>query len=195
MNAYGDTTTTVTDPNRHQSTYTIDDKQRQTKATDALGHTRAQSWSANGDVASVTDGMNNSVTYDYDTLNNLKGGKLPTSATASVGYTDTAHPHLPTQVSDFSGTKVTKSYDSNGNVKTVRADGLGADVTPATAPRRPCPAAARRPSRSTPAGGRKPSPSRTLVVAWCSPAATATPVLTAPTPARSRPVPTPQALP
>ncbi|OKA10059.1 RHS repeat-associated core domain-containing protein [Amycolatopsis regifaucium] len=126
--AYGDTTTTVTDPNRHKTTYTIDDKQRQTKATDALGHTRAQSWSANGDVASVTDGMNNSVTYDYDSLNNLKGGKLPTSATASVGYTDTAHPHLPTQVSDFSGTKVTKSYDSNGNVKTVRSDGLGADV-------------------------------------------------------------------
>ncbi|MFI6302835.1 RHS repeat-associated core domain-containing protein [Amycolatopsis thailandensis] len=126
--AYGGTTTTVTDPNRHQSTYTIDDKQRQIKATDALGHTRAQSWSANGDVASVTDGMNNSVTYDYDALNNLKGGKLPTSATASVGYTDTAHPHLPTQVSDFSGTKVSKTYDSNGNVKTVRSDGLGADV-------------------------------------------------------------------
>uniref|UniRef100_UPI003F496B89 RHS repeat-associated core domain-containing protein n=1 Tax=Amycolatopsis sp. CA-293810 TaxID=3239926 RepID=UPI003F496B89 len=126
--AYGDTTTTVTDPNRHKSTYTIDDKQRQTKATDALGHTRAQSWSANGDVSSVTDGMNNSVTYDYDALNNLKGGKLPTSATASVGYTDTAHPRLPTQVSDFSGTKVSKSYDRNGNVTAVRSDGLGADV-------------------------------------------------------------------
>lgn len=126
--AYNDTTTTVTDPNGHATTYTFDDHQRQTKAVDALGHTRSQSWSAHGDVAALTDGLNNSVTYDYDPLDNLKGGKLPTGATAAVGYTDTAHPHLPTQVTDWSGKKVSRSYDHNGNPTTVHSDGLNADI-------------------------------------------------------------------
>ncbi len=127
--AYTDTTTTVTDPNGNKTVYTIDTGQeRQTKATDALGHSRAQGWSAHGDVNTVSDGLNNSTTYDYDALNNLKGGKLPTGASASIGYTDTAHPHLPTQSSDFSGKKVSRSYDQAGNLTKVRSDGLNADV-------------------------------------------------------------------
>ena len=126
--AYGTGTTIVTDPNGHKTTYTFDNQYRQTKATDALGHNRTQSWSAHGDVASLTDGLNNSVTYDYDPLNNLKGGKLPTGAAMSLGYTDTAHPHLPTQIADFSGNKVTSSYDTFGNVTAVHSDALNADV-------------------------------------------------------------------
>ncbi|MEV7045230.1 RHS repeat-associated core domain-containing protein [Amycolatopsis sp. NPDC051061] len=126
--AYGSGTTTVTDPNGHKTTYTFDNQYRQTKATDALGHNRAQSWSAHGDVASLTDGLNNSTTYDYDPLNNLKGGKLATGATMSVGYTDSAHPHLPTQVADFSGNKVSSSYDTSGNVTAVHSGALNADV-------------------------------------------------------------------
>lgn len=126
--AYGTDTTTVTDPNGHKTTYTFDDQDRQTKATDALGHDRAQSWSAHGDVALLTDSLKNSVSYDYDPLNNLKGGKLPTGAAMSVGYTDTAHPHLPTQVADFSGHTVSNSYDKAGNVSTVHSDALNADV-------------------------------------------------------------------
>jgi RHS repeat-associated protein len=126
--AYGSGTTTVTDPNVHKTTYTFDNQYRQTKATDALGHNRAQSWSAHGDVASLTDGLNNSTTYDYDPLNNLKGGKLATGATMSVGYTDSAHPHLPTQVADFSSNKVSSSYDTSGNVTAVHSDALNADV-------------------------------------------------------------------
>ncbi|ADJ43887.1 RHS repeat-containing protein [Amycolatopsis mediterranei S699] len=126
--AYGSGTTTVTDPNGHKSTYTFDDGGRQTKATDALGHSRNQGWSAHGDVNSLTDATGNSVTYDYDPLNNLKGGKLPTGATMSAGYTDTAHPHLPTQVADFSGNKVNSTYDKAGNVTKVHSDALNADV-------------------------------------------------------------------
>ncbi|WP_410674091.1 RHS repeat-associated core domain-containing protein [Amycolatopsis sp. cmx-4-68] len=126
--SYGDDTTTVTDPNGHKTTYTFDNEDRQTKATDALGHDRAQSWSAHGDVNSLTDATGNSVSYDYDPLNNLKGGKLPTNATMSVGYTDTAHPHLPTQIADFSGNKVSNTYDNAGNVETVHSDALNADV-------------------------------------------------------------------
>ncbi|MFT7873032.1 RHS repeat protein, partial [Amycolatopsis sp. A24] len=125
---YGSTTTTVTDPNGHKSTYTFDSGGRQTKATDALGHSRDQGWSAHGDVNSLTDATGNSVTYDYDPLNNLKGGKLPTGAAMSVGYTDTAHPHLPTQVADFSGNKVNNTYDKAGNVTNVHSDALNTDV-------------------------------------------------------------------
>ncbi|WET76336.1 hypothetical protein P3102_19590 [Amycolatopsis sp. QT-25] len=73
---------------------------------DVLGHIQTQAWSAHGDV---TDGMNDSVTYAYDSLSNLKGGELANSTTASAGYTDTAHPHLPTQVSDRSGIWVGRS--------------------------------------------------------------------------------------
>ncbi|MFT7868361.1 RHS repeat protein, partial [Amycolatopsis sp. A24] len=126
--AYDSGTTTVTDPNGHKSTYTFDSGGRQTKATDALGHSRDQAWSAHGDVNSLTDATGNSVTYDYDPLNNLKGGKLPTGAAMSVGYTDTAHPHLPTQVADFSGNKVNNTYDNAGNVTKVHSDALNADV-------------------------------------------------------------------
>ncbi|MFF1608537.1 RHS repeat-associated core domain-containing protein [Amycolatopsis sp. NPDC058278] len=126
--AYDSGTTTVTDPNGHKSTYTFDSSGRQTKATDALGHSRDQAWSSHGDVNSLTDATGNSVTYDYDPLNNLKGGKLPTGAAMSVGYTDTAHPHLPTQVADFSGNKVNNTYDKAGNVTAVHSDALNADV-------------------------------------------------------------------
>ncbi|SEF37515.1 RHS repeat-associated core domain-containing protein [Amycolatopsis pretoriensis] len=126
--AYGAGTTTVTDPNGHKTTYTFDSDGRQTEATDALGHSRAQSWSAHGDVALLTDGLKNSTTYDYDPLNNLKGGKLPTGASMSAGYTDTAHPHLPTQITDFSGNTVTSSYDTFGNVTAVHSAALNADV-------------------------------------------------------------------
>ncbi|WP_410597995.1 RHS repeat-associated core domain-containing protein [Amycolatopsis sp. lyj-23] len=126
--AYASPTTTVTDPNQHKSTYTFDSAGRQTKATDALNHDRAQSWSAHGDVKSLTDGLQNSATYDYDPLNNLKGGTLPTGAAMTVGYTDTGHPHLPTQVADFSGHTVTNTYDNAGNVSAVHSDALGVDV-------------------------------------------------------------------
>ncbi|MFJ1765352.1 RHS repeat-associated core domain-containing protein [Amycolatopsis sp. NPDC088138] len=120
--------TTVTDPNGHKSFYTFDSGGRQTKTKDALGHERAQAWSAHGDVNSLTDGLQNSVTYDYDPLNNLKGGKLPTGAAMTVGYTDTGHPHLPTQVADYSGNKVSNTYDNAGNVTNVHSDALNTDV-------------------------------------------------------------------
>ncbi|MGW4062185.1 RHS repeat-associated core domain-containing protein [Amycolatopsis sp. NPDC004747] len=126
--AYGSGTTTVTDPNGHKSTYTFDSGGRQTKATDALGHSRTQGWSAHGDVNSLTDATGNSITYDYDPLNNLKGAKLPTGASMTAGYTDTAHPHLPTTIADFSGNKVSNTYDNAGNVTKVHSDGLNADV-------------------------------------------------------------------
>ncbi|MEV0680274.1 RHS repeat-associated core domain-containing protein [Actinosynnema sp. NPDC050436] len=117
----------VTDANGGTSTYEFD-YARQTKATDALGHARAQTWTAAGDVNSTTNATQHSTTYQYDSGNNLIGTKLPTGAQNVVGYTSSAHPHLPTQITDGSGNQVTRQYDTNGNLTGVRSVGLGVDI-------------------------------------------------------------------
>lgn len=87
-----DTQTTETDPNGNKVVYTFDDDSRQISAKDALGHTQSRTWTASSDVQSTTDGLNNSSTSTYDSLNNLISTKLPTGATNTVGYTNAQHP-------------------------------------------------------------------------------------------------------
>ncbi|MDT8909367.1 RHS repeat-associated core domain-containing protein [Amycolatopsis sp. PS_44_ISF1] len=125
---YGNGQTTETDPSSHSVTYKYDSQGRQTSATDALSHSQAQQWTANSDVQTTADGLNNSTTNSYDPLNNLIGTQLPTGAKTGVGYTDAAHPHLPTTVTDPAGDKISRTYDDAGNVKTIHSDGLNADL-------------------------------------------------------------------
>lgn len=120
--------TVVTDANGHASRHEFDDEGRQVKATDALGHTRSQTWTAASDVNTTTNALQHSTTYRYDSLNNLIGTDLPTGAKSVVGYTDSAHPHLPTQITDPSGNQYTRQYDTNGNLTKVRSTGLNADI-------------------------------------------------------------------
>nr|WP_255430139.1 hypothetical protein [Streptomonospora sp. PA3] len=101
--SYDGDQTTVTDPNGGESTFTFDNQGRQTSVEDQLGHTRSQEWTANSDVAATTDALNASVTYDYDEFNNLIGTELPTGATTSVGYADSANPNKPTSITDPQG--------------------------------------------------------------------------------------------
>ncbi|TDX98678.1 RHS repeat-associated protein [Amycolatopsis arida] len=117
-----------TDANGHQTIYEYDRQGRQMKATDALGHSRSQTWTANSDIAVTTDGLNNSTTYRYDELNNLISTQLPTGATTSVGYTDAAHPHLPTTVTDPQGNRLSREYDDAGNLTKIHSDGLDVDL-------------------------------------------------------------------
>ncbi len=128
--AYGplNSKTTVTDANGHAAVHEFDDKGRQIKATDALGHVQSRTWTANSDVNTTTDGLSHSTTYSYDSLNNLIGTELPTGAKNVVGYTSSAHPHLPTQVTDASGNQATREYDTKGNLTKVRSTGLNADI-------------------------------------------------------------------
>ncbi|MGW7533307.1 RHS repeat-associated core domain-containing protein [Amycolatopsis sp. NPDC054798] len=128
MFGYGSGQTTETDPNSHSATYKYDTQGRQTSATDALGHTLAQTWTANSDLQTSVDGLNNTTTNSYDPLNNLIGTQLPTTAKASVGYTDAAHPHLPTTVTNPAGDKISRSYDNAGNVTKIHSDGLNTDL-------------------------------------------------------------------
>ncbi|WP_053739546.1 RHS repeat domain-containing protein [Nocardia sp. NRRL S-836] len=124
----GSDKTKVTDPNLHSSVHEFESPGRQTKATDALGHIQSRTWTANSDVNVTTNGLQHSTTYDYDPQQNLIGTKLATGAKNVVGYTDSAHPHPPTQITDASGNQVTRDYDGNGNVTSIRSTGLNADL-------------------------------------------------------------------
>jgi RHS repeat-associated protein len=126
--SYGSGQTTETDPNGHASTYYFDSQNRQTKATDANGNSESQSWSANSDVNSTTDGLSNKTTDNYDSLNNYTGSSLPTGAATTVGYGNASFPHLPTSSADPAGDQVTYKYDTAGNLTTVHSTGLNADL-------------------------------------------------------------------
>ncbi|NYH53607.1 RHS repeat-associated protein [Nocardiopsis arvandica] len=131
--SYGDsassnTRTTVTDPEGGESTLEFDDQGRQTSATDQVGNTRSQTWTANSDVATTTDALQASVTYDYDAFNNLIGTELPTGATTSVGYTDTANPAKPTSVTTPDGDTLQMSYDDAGNLTSAVQEEMDIEV-------------------------------------------------------------------
>ncbi len=120
--------TTVTDPEGGTSTLEFDNRGRQTSATDQVGNTRSQTWTANSDVATTTDALEASVTYDYDAFNNLIGTELPTGAETSVGYTDTANPAKPTSVTTPDGDTLEMSYDSRGNLTSAEQEEMGIEV-------------------------------------------------------------------
>ncbi|GHH39216.1 RHS repeat protein [Lentzea cavernae] len=122
------TETTQTDPRGNKTVYTFDSSHRQISAKDALGHTQSKTWTANSDVQTTTDGLQNSTTATYDNLNNLISTKLPTGAANIAAYTSTAHPNLPTSVKDPAGNETTREYDAAGNLTKVRSTPLAADL-------------------------------------------------------------------
>jgi RHS repeat-associated protein len=122
------TQTTESDPNGNRTVYTFDAQGRQTSARDALGHVQSRAWTANSDIQSVTDGLSNSTTSTYDTLNNLISTRLPTGANVTYGYTNTALPNLPTSMKDPAGNELTREYDAAGNVTRIRSTALAANV-------------------------------------------------------------------
>ncbi len=124
---HGDGQTTVTDPNGGESTLEFDDQGRQTSATDQVGNTRSQEWTANSDIATTTDALQASVTYDYDDANNLIGTELPTGASTSVGYADPVNPAKPTSFTGPDGNELSFTYDEAGNM--VRARSEAEDIT------------------------------------------------------------------
>ncbi|MFL6144770.1 MAG: RHS repeat-associated core domain-containing protein [Labedaea sp.] len=126
--SYGNKQTVETDANGHRITHDFDDQGRQVDAIDALGHKQAQSWTANSDIATTSDGLNNTTTRTYDSLNNLIGTKQPTGATYAVGYTNAGQPHLPTSIKDPQNDEITREYDAAGNVTKLHSTGLNVDV-------------------------------------------------------------------
>ncbi|MDQ2738187.1 MAG: DUF6531 domain-containing protein [Actinomycetota bacterium] len=137
--AYPTATSTVeTNPNNNHYTFTLDASGRPIKVTDPLGHSRAQAFTANGDLTTAADAMGsgsnpgNVTTYRYDSNNRTTGTATPTGAatkyeydpSASCASTDSNHPYLAKCKTDAQGDSSLTGYDTAGNTTSV------ADTTP-----------------------------------------------------------------
>lgn len=120
--------TTETDPRGNTSTYYFDAQGRQTKAVDPLGNEQSKTWTANSDAASTTDALGASVTRTYDANNNPVSATLPTGAKNVVGYTDAAHPNLPTSQTDAQGNQITGVYNAAGDLLSKKSVQQNRDV-------------------------------------------------------------------
>jgi len=138
--AYPNAATTVqTDPNGGQTTYTTDSSGRVTKVVDPLGHSRSVTWTANSDLATAIDGLGagttpgNTVTYSYDSANNLTAVALPTGAASRASYvtgsacgsmttssSQGGNAYQPKCSTDAQGNSKSFSYDPAGNVLAVK---------------------------------------------------------------------------
>jgi RHS repeat-associated protein len=128
-------TTVVTDANNGTTTYTWDANSQVTSVQDPLGHTRDRTYTANGDVATltgatVTGGSRATTTYSYDTAtgsggqpatNNLLSTLSPTGAQTSNRYAQVsgAARYLPRAGTDAQDNRRAYTYSTAGNVKTV----------------------------------------------------------------------------
>ncbi|MGW0931896.1 RHS repeat-associated core domain-containing protein [Streptomyces sp. NPDC002644] len=137
-------TTTVTDPENHDTRYEHDGDGRVTKVTDALGHERSKKYDANNNVSEAADAMgtggvgSNVTKYGWDARNNPTSAELPTGATASAaGYQTISGADLPGTLTTPDGDKTQYGYDTAGNTKSVAVTGTGGgtrtfDYNPAT---------------------------------------------------------------
>ena len=127
----------VTDPNGHDTTYAVDAFGKVLQSTDALGHTRATTYSPNDDIASAADSMPgaNTTMYSY---NGADGGFTPTGATAPTGASASAsYPssgtgpqrYLPSSTTDTQGNATTLSYDAAGNPTQQISGGVTTSTT------------------------------------------------------------------
>lgn len=126
----GSGSTVETDPNGHSTTITYDDQDQITSKVDALGHTRATTYSADAHPETLTDASNNVTQLSYDSLNNLTAVQAPgsgggTGRSATLGYPtpsgSSPYPlsdYRPTSATDPQGNQTSYSYDTTGNVTT-----------------------------------------------------------------------------
>jgi RHS repeat-associated protein len=127
---YAAGSTKVKDARNNESTFALDTTGRILSATDPLGRTRAQTWTANSDIATSTDAFassstpGNVTTYSYDSLGNSTGASLPTGAAASAVYAQgtgctaggTGNPYLAKCTTDAAGNSTGLTYDTAGNL-------------------------------------------------------------------------------
>jgi YD repeat-containing protein len=158
------TTTTVTDPNGHNTVYTSDGKGRNSEVKNALGKSTKKTYSPNDDVKTTVgatgDGTQTS-TNAYETTGDtyrLTSSTIPTGAGFTVNtYGSGATLYNVTKQTDTRGQATQYAYDPAGNTtKTTRQDGTAAKTsTKAT----PTPTTAAPSSTADPEGPRpRPAP-------------------------------------
>ncbi|MGI8751951.1 MAG: DNRLRE domain-containing protein [Acidimicrobiales bacterium] len=124
---------TVAPYNHGMTTYGIDGFGRVITTTDAMGHMRPNTWTAQSNVETATDAMSpgNKTTFGYDPAgNNLTSATTPMGAAGYLGYTngqafgttgktcttaDTGHPYQAKCGMDPQGSMTSYSYDDPGN--------------------------------------------------------------------------------
>jgi len=124
----GATQDTVSDPNRHTTTYCTDDLSRLTQVIDANGHSRSTSYTADGYVHTLTSALNTPTTFSYtgddkDNVNGIQQGNTGGESGASgysspvsetLGYGGTTgtgdNQYLPTSVTDTQGNTTSYEY-------------------------------------------------------------------------------------
>lgn len=126
--SYGSTTATVTDGLGAVRTYGFQTilgvsrlvSQSQPAASGCAAASMAQSYDANGNVASLTDFNGNQTTYTYDAARNLETSRTEAYGTARARTITTqwhATYRVPTQI-DEPGRRTTYTYDASGNALT-----------------------------------------------------------------------------
>jgi RHS repeat-associated protein len=115
--------TVETDANGNRTTYTYDAMYRVTQVVDPLLNSPSTTYTADSNIQQYKDAGGAATIFTWDTSNNLTVGTAPTGAQATVAYSDTLHPFLPTGAKDEQGNILTYTYDANGN-RTSITDGL-----------------------------------------------------------------------
>jgi RHS repeat-associated protein len=133
----GWTQDTVSDPNRHVSTYCTDGLSRITQSVDPNGHMRSTSYSPDGFVEETQTGLGTPTTFTYsgddnDNVTEIQQGTTggsPSPLTTHLGYTDASNQYLPTTAEDAQSNSVDYTYDSHGNETQAKEPTTGDNTT------------------------------------------------------------------
>lgn len=125
-----------TDGNGHHWTSTFGDAQHPflpTKTTDPLGRVRRMTYTADGDLASMTDAHGATSSYAYDangnpTVTTIADG-TPDASTTKLVYGNTSQPGQPTSMVDARGKSWTFGYDGATGELTRLTDPAGNATT------------------------------------------------------------------
>lgn len=109
--------TDLTDANSHTTKYDYDSAtDLVTKVIDAQGNTQSLSYTADYNVATYTNPLNQTTTFQFDVNNNLIAVQDGNGVQTTTGYTDSTHPYFPTCFQDRQGNVLAYTYDSPGNL-------------------------------------------------------------------------------
>jgi RHS repeat-associated protein len=150
FNAFGDTTS-VTDPNQHQTVYGYDPNRNRTSVKDARlntttynynngdeptgvgypdGTSTGTSYDANGNLQAQSDGLNRTTSYGYDPLDRQISRTDPLTRTWTYGYDGAGNVTTVTDPTTPTGRVTTYGYDAaNRPISITYSDGTTPNVT------------------------------------------------------------------